>query len=88
MSLTTWRKEITSQMNENNETWDSVEACTLSQEELDIEFCDGFGSSNGKPFTVWTKNFVYFPGVYDGMEWVDSVPRNPCSVAKNHVGGE
>ena len=88
MSRTAWRKEITSQMIENNETWDSVEACTLSQEDLDIEFDDGFGSSMGKPFTVWTKNFVYFPAVYDGAEWVDSVPRNPCSVAKNHVGGE
>ena len=88
MSQTTWRKEITSKMIENDETWDSVESCTLSQENLDIEFDDGFGNSMGKPFTVWTKNFVYFPAVYDGMEWADSVPRNPCNVAKNHVGGE
>ena len=62
MSLTTWRKKITSQMNENNETWYSVEACTLSQEELDIEFYDGFGTSSGKPFTVWTKKLCLFSG--------------------------
>lgn len=45
------------------------------------------GGVTGCPFTLWTKNFVYFPARYDGAEWVASVPRNPCDVATRHVGG-
>ena len=63
---------------------------SFPSEEFLVEFDDDYGSSQGIPFYVWTKEFVYFPGVYDGSEWVDSVPRNPREDGPPpcHVGGE
>ena len=37
-------------------------------------------------FTAWSNNFVYFPGMYDGDYWVESVPRNPCDLKTKPVG--
>ena len=84
--ITTWRELIVKQLNSRNETWDDVEACTLSQEELLREFNPGHGVEEGSPFTVWTKDRVYFPACYDGAEWVVSVARNPDGKATYHVG--
>jgi hypothetical protein len=69
------------------ETWDDVVSSTLTIEDLDREFDDDFGSKEGVPFTVWTRGRVYFPAVYDGAEWVESVPRDPCEEKTEHVGG-
>lgn len=69
------------------DSWDNVVKCTLSNEELELPFDSGYGCINGKPFTLWTQTRVYFPVVYDGSEWVASVPRNPCDEACEHVGG-
>jgi hypothetical protein len=65
-----------------------VIAHTLTEDELHRQFDAGYGGSEGRPFTLWTTNRVYFPGVYDGAEWVASVPRNPNGEATRHVGGE
>jgi hypothetical protein len=62
--------------------------CTLTAEELQVEFYGGYGGHNGKSFTAWTDARVYFPVVYDGAEWVGSAPRNPCDEATEHQGGE
>lgn len=70
-----------------NESWDDAVGCTLSDSELDVCFSSGYGSTQGKPFTLWTVDRVYYPAVYDGAEWCDSVPRNPCNEAKYHSGG-
>lgn len=51
-------------------------------------FYDGYGGSEGPAFTAWSLNRVYFPVVYDGSEWVESVARNPTLEAKEHCGGE
>ena len=86
----TWRELITSALEEKDETWKDVEYCTLTEEQLDKEFDSGYGCSLGTPFTMWTKNRVYFPAVYDENEWVASVPRNPNgsdSEETCHVGG-
>ena len=88
MTDATWRKLITDEMLHRIETWDDVVQCTLSDSELDTEFYDGYGGSSGKPFTLWTQHRVYYPVVYDGAEWCDSVARNPCDEAKTHSGGE
>ncbi len=78
---TTWRKAI-------REVTDApLIACTLSEEELDVEFDDDLGLSDGKAFTAWTGDLVLFPVDSDGAEWVASVPRNPCDIATKHVGG-
>lgn len=83
-----WKQLITEQLQKNGETWGDIIATTLTEEELNSEFDSGYGWADGKPFTAWTKNYVYFPAVYDGSEWCDSVPRNPCDIAKKHVGGQ
>lgn len=84
----TWRDLITEAMKARGDSWSEVEGSTISEAELDVKFDDGFGGSEGIPFTVWTKKYVYFPAVYDGAEWAASVPRNPCDDKTKHVGGE
>lgn len=64
-----------------------VVKCTRSDSEMRREFFSGFGGMRGVPFTVWTEKRVYFPVCYDGSEWVDSVPRDPCDEHTYHVGG-
>jgi hypothetical protein len=52
-----------------------------------VRFDSSFGGTNGPRFTAWGLKRVYFPAQYDGSEWVDSVPRNPCEQVTDHVGG-
>ena len=52
------------------------------------EFDGGYGGTEGCSFTAWGGKYVYFPAVYDGSEWVECVPRNPCLIATKHIGGE
>lgn len=85
--MTTWRKNLTESLASNKEEWHHIIGSTLSPEELDEEFDPGYGGTNGAPFTCWTHNHVYFPVQYDGAEWVGSVPRNPCPVKTEHIGG-
>lgn len=85
--MTTWKKSIMERMNLNAETWSDVESCTLSEEQLNIKFDNGWGNEEGLPFTVWTKNHVYFPVCYDGSEWCGSVSRNPDGKPTSHQGG-
>ena len=54
---------------------------------LDYEFDDGFGCTNGPKFTAWSEKRVYFPGEYDGSEWIDNVPRHPSKEVTMHIGG-
>jgi hypothetical protein len=85
VSLTTWRDELS----ESVSYWeDKLEYCTLNEKELDMRFDPSFGGSEGRPFTAWGEKRIYFPAVYDGSEWVASVPRYVCEEATHHVGGE
>lgn len=84
--MTTWRKAIYRERVDNEDSTSSI-ICTLTEEQLDIEFDDGYGGTNGLPFTAWTDNYVYFPLQYNGSEWCGSVRRNPCDVSTNHQGG-
>jgi len=61
--------------------------CTLSEEELNTPFDSGFGGTEGKSFTAWSENWVFFPICYDGAEWVGRAPRNPCDIVMGHQGG-
>jgi hypothetical protein len=83
---TTWRKILLEELDDAGECWDDVISCTCTQLELDVEFNNGFGTTEGIPFTVWTKKRVYFPVQYDGSEWIESVPRDPCLEETTHVG--
>jgi hypothetical protein len=86
--LTTWRKEIAEEMKARGDDWANIEAATLSDAELDVEFDCGFGGSEGVPFTLWTRTRVYFPIVYDGAEWCGSVARHPDGAPTHHFGGQ
>ena len=86
MSKTTWEKEITIEMANHGETWLDVESCTLTEPQLETVFDCGYGSAEGAPFTVWTKNRVYFPLEYDGSEAVGSVSRHPDGIPTRHIG--
>jgi len=82
----TWGEAFKYAFKTTGDTWDDV-TTTLTPEEMYEEFDAGYGSVEGKPFTGWSKDWVYFPGMYDGAEWVDFVPRNPCDIKTNHIGG-
>lgn len=86
MSETTWRKEIEGAMLGSGDKCTTL-ICTLSKEELELPFDNGFGQTKGAPFTAWTDDYVYFPIEYDGSEWCGSVPRNPNGNATWHQGG-
>ena len=84
---TNWHKLINDAREEVGDDSDVV-AVVPSLFDWHKEFDDGFGGSEGEPFTVWTKNRVYFPMVYDGSEWVGSAPRDPCDEVSKHKGGQ
>jgi hypothetical protein len=86
--MSNWKDLIQEEMQEHEETFEDVVECTLNDEELLVEFNDGFGCSEGEPFTLWTKNRTYFPVVYDGAEWAKSVSRNPDGKPTSHFGGQ
>jgi hypothetical protein len=85
--LTNWRTLLTSHMTLHGETLADIVSNTMTDEDMDIRFDNGFGGTEGAWFTVWTDKRVYFPTCYDGSEWVESVSRHPDGQATAHVGG-
>ena len=85
--MESWKSMMEEEMKSHDDSWDNVVSCTLTEEELRESFDDDFGGQEGKPFTVWTETRVYFPAIYDGAEWVESVSRNPDGKPTGHVGG-
>jgi len=91
-----WRIELESALDFNDDTLMQLvvqergrpmapQAVPIDHPVFDREFD---GGSGGCRFTAWGELYVYFPAVYDGSEWVDFVPRNPCLVATSRIGGE
>ena len=85
--MDSWKNLILENMEKHKDTWDEVEYCTISHKDLTKRFDSGFGLPRGKLFILWTKSRVYFPIVYDGSEWVESVPRNPRDEVPDYFGG-
>jgi hypothetical protein len=77
--MTTWRKALEEALANRGESFDDVEANTMTEEEMDKEFDPDYTSPEiTAPFTVWTKNSVYFPTSSDGYDvWISVVSRNP-----------
>lgn len=84
--MTTWKKMLTEAMASNDECWDDVAGHTPLGMNFDEEFDAAWGYAEGQAFTLWTEQRVYFPVEYDGSEWVESVPRNPCDKPARHIG--
>ena len=85
--MTNWEVLLGEALSERGESFDDIEASTLSDDELVRIFDSGYGGVKGVPFTVWTANTVYFPICYDGAEWVGAVSRNPDGKPTEHQGG-
>ncbi len=86
MSETTWRQELASTMELDDDPGPIV-AVAPNEAALDVTFDDGYGGMEGPGILIWTETRVYFPVVYDGSEWLGSAPRNPQAAAQGHVGG-
>jgi hypothetical protein len=87
MAKTCWKEMIEQAMAEKGESWGDVVSIAPLDLDLHKEFYNGYGGTEGRPFTLWTTNRVYFPAQYDGSEWVESVARNPDGEPTDHVGG-
>ena len=87
--MTTWRREIQNEMDELFETWDDVEGCTLTDEQLDLEFRDDYmsGVIASGSFNLWTSDRVYFPVRTRHWYVVESVMRNPGDGPTAIIGG-
>lgn len=85
--MTTWKELLEVQFKYRGDDFSRM-VTTLTLEELNRPFDDGAGGHEGAAFTAWGERYVYFPAVYGGIEWVESVPRYPCNEATGHVGGE
>jgi hypothetical protein len=97
--LMNWRTELEQMLLDNE---DELEVLVVKSENrpmrpiavpidygvFDREFDGGYGGSEGCSFTAWGGKYVYFPAVYDGSEWIECVPRNPCLIATTHIGGQ
>ena len=85
--MANWKAMLEIELLKHGETWDDVEDNTMSEKEMGWYFDPSYGTEEGVPFTVWTKNRVYFPVCYDGSEWVESVSRHPDGKPTRHIGG-
>ena len=83
--IKTRREKINEHFKVTGDTWEDVVECTLSDEELES---DHNIYSDDEGFTIWTKEYVYFPEVYDGRWWVRSVSRDPNGKPTAPVGGD
>ncbi|MBL4940366.1 MAG: hypothetical protein JKY81_01735 [Colwellia sp.] len=85
--MTNWMNLIEQEMDDRGDKGPIIHN-SLTDNEMLVEFNDGYGGSEGIPFTAWTDARVYFPVVYDGSEWVGSAPRNPNNEETPHIGGQ
>lgn len=85
--MANWKEMLIEVFKETGDDFEKMKT-TLTDEELVKEFCDGYGGSEGTHFTSWGENYVYFPVVYDGAEWVGYAPRSVCDIKTSHWGGE
>ena len=84
---TSWRHELERAFAGTGDSWGDVESMTLSDDALSRRFHAGWGCTDGEPFTLWTRRFVYFPWQYDGSQSVAWVSRNPDGIATEPIGG-
>ena len=81
-----WQDMLIEEMTSRGETMADVEASALTSEQMKVTFDSGIGATHGEPFTVWTRNSVYFPLCCEGFESCGSVSRNPDEKPTAHQG--
>lgn len=85
--MTTWRQLFVIAASEVGDG-SPIVAVAPDRAAWNTEFDNDFGLSEGPPVLVWTEDRVYFPVVYDGLEWLGSAPRNPTADGQGHVGSQ
>ena len=85
--MANWKDLINDVLAYHGESWNDVEANTMTEKEMTKEFDEGYGGTQGCYFTIWTKKSVIFPACYDGSEWAARVSRNPDNQPTTHIGG-
>lgn len=86
--LTYKEDELEMLVNKANHRPMAPKAVPIDYPVFDREFDGDYGDSEGCSFTAWGEKYVYFPAVFEGLEWIEYVPRNPCLIATQHIGGE
>ncbi len=84
--MTTWHKLISMEFQKNRENWCDVEHSTLTWDELNIKFDDESTLRIGQPFTIWTRDRVYFPVQVRNKQIVASVSRIVDRLPTLHIG--
>ena len=74
---TTLLKLLEESMQQHGETMNDMVHCTITGEQLRLEFNHAFGTGEGIPFILWTQKSVYYSHHYDGLCYVARLPRNP-----------
>ena len=86
----TWKERLEDVMATQQDTWEDIEHSSPSIYKkvpqpgseppkcIDSDFYieednDGYD----QPFLIYTKRWIYFAVLYDGTNWVGSVPRHP-----------
>ncbi|MBT3325505.1 MAG: hypothetical protein HN396_04555 [Gemmatimonadales bacterium] len=54
---------------------------------IDKAYDDGFGGADCPPVIVWTRDHVGVHDMYDGANGLRFVPRNPCDMEPEFIGG-
>jgi len=74
--VTTWRKELEEHFKRTGDSLDNM-TITISDEELDLEFNNGFGRPEGAHFMAWSDHYIYFNYEYDGSDFIICRERHP-----------
>jgi hypothetical protein len=85
--ITSWRILIEEEMKRRGDSFINLVHCTLDDKELDNLFDRSHGTTNSKPFNLWTKKYVYFSVEYDGRESVSSISRSPNGDIVKYITG-
>lgn len=78
--MTSWNELLKQSLTARNETIADIEAITLTASELNINFHFG-NKPKIESLMAWSKKYVYFQTMWDGVEWVDAIPRHPVEDA-------
>jgi hypothetical protein len=84
--MANWYNMLKDEMDSLNDDFGD-KTCTLTDDELKVEFDNSYGREEGAGFTAWGNKYVYFPLCYDGSEWIGFAPRSPCDISMKHQGG-
>ena len=63
----------------NDESWGPIQK-TSGIELPEREFDAGYGGVRGDRVICFSERYVYIRGQYDGLEWVEAIPRSPESL--------